>query len=158
MIEVALSEAQWASFVSSMNVGSGVPCTLQHIQHHEVPQLAPPKKPSEKFSEDMEQTMVELRDELTTLADSMTEGNMGKTKTKDIQKKLRWLSERLTNSTEFVANQFDEHMERTVEKAKVEVNAYVTGMVQRAGLDALGIKHEPVVALEWDGEERKELE
>jgi hypothetical protein len=149
LIEVALSEAQWATFVSSMNVGSGVPCTLQHVAGYATPQLAPPKKPSEKFSEDMEQTMAELREELTTLADALTDGNVGKTKAKEIQKKLRWLSERLTNNTEFVANQFDEHMEKTVEKAKVEVNAYVTGMVQRAGLDALGVTHKPVVALEW---------
>src|SRR5437868_8231795 len=28
IVEVAMSEAQWASFVSSMNTGDGVPCTL----------------------------------------------------------------------------------------------------------------------------------
>src|SRR5882672_2554814 len=30
--EVNLSEAQWASFVTAMNVGSGVPCTLSYRQ------------------------------------------------------------------------------------------------------------------------------
>jgi hypothetical protein len=28
-VEVEMSEAQWASFVSSMNAGSGVPCTIR---------------------------------------------------------------------------------------------------------------------------------
>jgi hypothetical protein len=30
--EVWLSEAQWASFVSTLNIGSGVPCTISYRQ------------------------------------------------------------------------------------------------------------------------------
>src|SRR5688572_30436551 len=29
VVEVQMSEAQWASFVSSMNAGDGVPCTIR---------------------------------------------------------------------------------------------------------------------------------
>jgi len=36
-IEIAMSEAQWASFVSSMNTGDGVPCTVEHINREDVP-------------------------------------------------------------------------------------------------------------------------
>src|SRR4051812_4593225 len=37
-VEVEMSEAQWASFVSSMNVGNGVPCTLRRCEgEYEVP-------------------------------------------------------------------------------------------------------------------------
>ena len=31
-IEVAMSESQWAAFVSSMNVGCGIQCTLSHLE------------------------------------------------------------------------------------------------------------------------------
>src|SRR3954470_19367469 len=31
LCEVALSEAQWATFVSSLNAGMGVPCTLSYV-------------------------------------------------------------------------------------------------------------------------------
>ena len=37
----------------------------------------------------------------------------------------------------FVIKQFDKHAETTVEKATMEVNAYVTQNLQRAGLQAL---------------------
>src|SRR5690606_8026331 len=42
--EVWLSEAQWVSFVSRMNVGSGTPCTLRHYGNRDgvvfCPQIA----------------------------------------------------------------------------------------------------------------------
>ena len=152
MIEVALSEAQWATFVSSLNVGGGVPCTLQHLNGQPVPQLKPPTKTTEKFSADIKAVMKEAQDDLNKIAESLMDGNIGKTKAKELHKSLQLIAARLTGSTGFVADQFDEHMEQTVEKAKVEVNAYVVGMVQKAGLDALGVKHEPI-SLEYKGEE-----
>ncbi len=148
LIEVAMSEAQWATFVSSLNMGDGVPCTLQHIQGKPVPQLTPPAKTTEKFSADMKKIMAEAQEELQKVSEALTEGNIGKTRARELQKRLQLVSSRLTGSAGFVADQFDEHMESTVEKAKVEVNAYAIGVVQRAGLDALGINHE-AVSLEY---------
>lgn len=152
MIEVALSEAQWATFVSSLSVGGGVPCTLQHLNGQPVPQLKPPTKTTEKFSADIKAVMKATQDDLKKIAESLTDGNIGKTKAKELQKALQLIAVRLTGSTGFVADQFDEHMEHTVERAKVEVNAYIVGMVQKAGLDALGAKYEPI-SLEYKGEE-----
>lgn len=40
ILEVALSEAQWATFVSTMNVGDGVQCTLSRKNGSFVPGLA----------------------------------------------------------------------------------------------------------------------
>src|SRR4051812_19636627 len=31
LVEVELSEAQWAGFVSTLNVGDGVACTIRHV-------------------------------------------------------------------------------------------------------------------------------
>src|SRR3546814_5396409 len=44
MMEVNMSEAQWATFVSSMNVGSGTPCTLASVDGQPVPGLTLPTK------------------------------------------------------------------------------------------------------------------
>lgn len=37
----------------------------------------------------------------------------------------------------FVVKSFGEHMEDTIEKAKIEVNAYMTNAIARAGITAL---------------------
>jgi hypothetical protein len=54
LIEVNLSEAQWATFVSSMNVGCGVPCTLSYLHGKFVPQL--PDTPDTRTLFKMEMT------------------------------------------------------------------------------------------------------
>jgi hypothetical protein len=42
IVEVMMSEAQWSTFVSSMGVGDGVPCTLSRIGKTSVPSLPAP--------------------------------------------------------------------------------------------------------------------
>jgi hypothetical protein len=43
-------------------------------------------------------------------------------------------------------------MENTVQKAKVEINAYATHTVMRAGLTALGAEGSPIAAIAGDRE------
>lgn len=139
LFEVALSEAQWASFVSSMNVGSGVPCTIQRNVAHPgymVPGLPAPKAPADKFKGEIKQAMAELQRDLKALAGEV-DGALSKTKAADIQKRMHWLADRMAGNTGFVADQFDEHVERTVERAKTEINAYAVATVQLAGLNAI---------------------
>ncbi len=137
LILVALSEAQWASFISSLNIGEGTPCTMQRLGGKLVPGLPIPSKSTEKFSDDLKKTLGEIQDEIQQISQALTDGAIGKTRARELQKRLDHAAHRLTGSTGFVADMFDEHMEGTVEKARVEVNAYATAVVQRAGLQAL---------------------
>lgn len=136
LIEVMLSEAQWATFVSTPNVGSGVPCTLNHIAGEAVPQLPNAPDTRSLFKTEMKEMVAELQSDLSNLAKEL-DGPLGKKKVDELRKSLELLSGRLTGSTGFVADQFDEHIEHTIEKAKIEVNAYVTNLVQRTGIDAI---------------------
>lgn len=131
LIEVALSEAQWASFVSCMNVGDGVPCTIESIDGVGVPSIELTEPVADKFAAEMDQTLLDIQAALRKL-----EAN---------EKLPQWLRKeigiqagRLTGSTGFVAAQFSEHIENAIEKARIEVNAYTLATIQRAGLAALG--------------------
>ena len=53
IIEVALSEVQWATFVSAPNMGSGVPCTLQRLNGKQIPQLPDPESRADQFNAEM---------------------------------------------------------------------------------------------------------
>ncbi len=136
LIEVALSEAQWAAFVSSLNNG-GTACTLQRHNGKLVPQIPKQEPRTQQFSNEMKDTMREIQEGISEVINKLTEGNLGKTKVKELHRELDMLRARLTSSTSFVAKQFDQHMENTVEHAKTEVNAYITGTIHRAGLEAL---------------------
>lgn len=150
IVEVALSEAQWATFVSSMNVGDGVPCTLERIGREFIPSI-PLRKQEDahraEFADDLKNATA-----LVDAAIGDIEGEIGAavsaTKRGKILARLLLLRRKLSDSMPFVAQSFAKHMEVTVEKAKVEVNAYIQQSVMRAGLDALGARATAPLLLE----------
>ena len=137
LIEIALSEVQWASFVSSMNVGSGVPCTIQHIARERVPQLPAPSSRDKQFGEEMRNTVSASIKAMNELAVSIDTLGLSQKKADALKMKIRVATSHLSNNAEFVASQFDEHMEGTVERAKAEVHGYVSGVISRAGIASL---------------------
>lgn len=141
IVEVWLSEAQWASFVSSPNIGEGVPCTLTRVGG----EGRMPEIPHRQERDVVEQ---ETRDHARMMAKRVhqaiadIEGELGRTMS---QKKrdavlvhLRSLVQDLEANIPFHINSFDKHVEGTVEKAKIEIGAYVQNAITRAGLEALG--------------------
>jgi hypothetical protein len=139
-IEVALSEAQWATFVSSMNVGSGVPCTLTYKQGEGLIPGLPPRRQEDEVHADFQRVAQRAAARVDkAIADINGELGAGLSQKKRdaILEHLKWLKKDLDDSMPFIAKQFGEHMETTVERAKVEVAAYATATIQRAGLAAL---------------------
>lgn len=125
LIEVALSEAQWATFVSSLNQGGGVQCTLEFTPEAGlVPPIAQPKDRKLQFSQEMTERFDIAVRALKVLAAQIDESPLSGKKKKELKDQLRVAEMNLAPNMDFVARQFDEHMERTVEKAKSEVNAY----------------------------------
>lgn len=137
LISVALSESQWATFVSAPNQGFGVPCTLEHVGCERVPGLPRPKSRADQFGAEIRKDLedaVRLADK--ALAELAATG-LSKTKQETVAASLRALRMNLSSNLPFVAAQFDRHMEDTVEKAKQEVHGYITNAVMRAGLESL---------------------
>lgn len=137
-VQVSLSEAQWATFVSSMNVGDGVPCTIERINGQRVPDILPTVNRREQFSGELQQTVVDAIDHLNK-ASSLVNASQAGVKSKElILGELKLAVQELRANVPFVAKSFDEHMDRTTERAKIEVNAYLQHAIVRAGLNSLG--------------------
>lgn len=136
LIEVAMSEAQWASFVSGMNVGDGPCCTLHHFNGQRIPQPPEPKQSTEHFRREIAAVYAEVQAQLLAVADQLTDA-IGKRKAEELRKSIQQAASRVVGSSGFVADQFDEHMETTTEKARIEVNAFVEAAINRAGLKAI---------------------
>lgn len=148
IVQLAVSEAQWATFVSSLNVGGGVPCTLEYLPGEAVPRL-PERKSYHLYSDEaagkvdsavkaLERLRAKIVDESSKLPKRAQAELL-----EPIDKAIRELSSNMT----FVKKQFDEHVEGMVEKAKVEVNAYATNLMMRAGVAALQGGAEPPVQI-----------
>lgn len=140
LIEVELSEAQWATFVSSLNVGSGVQCTLRHMNCVPVPEIPAPIMRHEQFKAEADATVQKAHDALAALEAKLNDVGLSDKRKKELSSHIESARRAIGSSLDFVAKQFDEHMERSTEKAKMEVNAYVTTTIHRAGLEKLGVK------------------
>ena len=125
-------------------MGDGVQCTLSRKNGSFVPGLPPPESRAAAGRKNLGSTLSELRDQLRELADEIN-GAVSKTKAADIKRRMGWLADNIVSNTEYTAKVFDQHIENTIEKAKIEINAYATNMIQRAGIEALANGAKPAI-------------
>lgn len=124
-IEVAMSESQWGAFVSSFGCGRGVPCTLTTRDGKRIPELPEPTNKTDVFRDEVN-AKLEALDE--AIADSLKEIEglgLSKAKLEIARKALVKVRRATSDSVPFIAEQFEEHIERTVAKAKTEIHGYL---------------------------------
>lgn len=134
LIEVALSESQWATFVSSMNRGSGVQCTLQHIEHKPVPQIPAPEHREKMFRAEGRQEAQEVLNRVDALITKIKDSKLSQKQKEEITRDLDYIRDGSKRNLQFVLNQFGEHMENTINKARTEISAYAHHLMVRTGL------------------------
>lgn len=123
-IEVNLSEAQWATMVSSIGLGAGVPCTVASLGRMLVPNLPVPKARTAQFKDEVIGRLQRAEDRVEELVRSLADAKITAKDRDRITSSLRQVRQDIGVNLQYVADQFDQHMERTTERAKVEINAY----------------------------------
>lgn len=137
LIRVQLSEAQWATFVSCLNVGGGVQCTLDHIGLESVPQLPKPASRSDQFASEAKTALADSLQNLIELREKIAGLGLSKTKANVLLDEVNASIGQLNNHIPFVAQRFEEHTEEVMEAAKTEIHGYMTNVIQRAGIRAI---------------------
>lgn len=146
-VEVEMSEAQWASFVSSPNSGSGVPCT---IRRREDDLLVPGVPHAPRLQESItevknaaEKAFANVQEAFATYKEKKSAAN------------LRSLEAALANAPAniaFTADSLTEHTENVVQRARADIEAMVTSKAQQLGLEA-GDVETPALTAPDDPEE-----
>jgi len=137
LISFFLSEAQWASMVSSIGVGRGTQCTLYHVAGELQPQLAPPISRTEQFKEELTGALAKDVEKLKGYRDEIAALGLPKGKTSALRAALDKAIQDLQLNVPFIVKQFDEHAEETVEKIKAEVHGYANSVLNHLGLQAI---------------------
>jgi len=130
IIEVEMSEAQWASFVSSMNT-SGVPCTLREIQGEGKIEGLP-------FAPRLEESMKDTHAAAHAAFDEIQQAlrDYEAKPTKDNLRTLRARIENAVPNVDFAGKSLAEHAENVVQKARADVEAMVLAHAQQLGIEA----------------------
>lgn len=128
--EVEMSEAQWASFVSSFGVGDGVPCTIRGRE-------GDPITPGIPFEPRMKHSLDEVRnaadDAIREVAEAFEAYDAHRTAAnrRTLAAKIRNLPSNIT----FAAKSLGEHAENVVQKSKADIEAMALRTARSLGLE-----------------------
>lgn len=132
IVEFAMSEAQWASFVSSMNTGDGVPATLQFDGT-----LEDPTVPGMPYQPRLQVSMDEVHG-AAAKAEEKVQAAFAAYAEKKTAANLRALEiaiGHMTPNMDFAAQSLTEHAENVVQRARADIEAFVVQKAAQLGLD-----------------------
>ena len=138
-VEVEMSAAQFADMITSLNVGSGTPCTIRYLAGVQIP--SPPDHPTEAehirdgFEGSLDRYKAKAR-EYREKIETLTSKLPAKAK-EQIRVALDVIEDQLGANVPFVVKQFQEATTKIATAAKAEVEAFVSHAVRVAGLDAI---------------------
>jgi len=141
LIEVEMSQSQFAEAITSLNMGSGIPCTIQHINCERIekcPEVNVRQVHSDEFKKRMEEHSADAKQTLAEIEELLeSKKNLGKATKQHLYDKVQSLAKFATDSVTFYEQQFQEQTDKTVSEAKGEVEAFVHNRVASAGIKAL---------------------
>lgn len=136
LIEVEMSEAQWASFVSSMNT-SGVPCTLKATETQwNIPGLPYAPRLAQSMAEVKEaadRLMVEIKAARDAYEKALADKAPAAVRNEALRK-LHFTIENAEANANLAAKKLAEHAENVVQKARADIEAMVGAEATRLGL------------------------
>lgn len=146
-IEVEMSEAQWASFVSSMNSGDGVPCTIRRHGRETVPGLPYDPRLAHSLNETRDAAQQAFGDVVKALAD-YEDALTRKAPAAERREALQTLRARVHNAVPnvtYASETLAGHAEEVVTRARADIEAFVTMKARQLGIDPATINDAPML-------------
>jgi hypothetical protein len=150
LVEVNLTPAQLADLLTNMNVGDGVPCTLNHVvQTKELqesyPDIMVPYCPEttmrqhyeEEFKKDMGEIAKSIEALVKAAADIAAKPNVNKADRKTFVDIAEGIRCKLANSLPFVQGQFNEALDKVLTEAKADLESFTNQLARSLGNAAI---------------------
>ena len=137
IISVVMSQTQFAEAITSLNCGSGVPVTIERINMKSMVKCPFVNKQMQfdaEFKDHMQHASKMIDDVIGKANDLINKGKCGKTELRELLDKLAMLKQNLHDNLPFINDQFTEQMDKTVNQAKGEVEAFITNAIIKTGL------------------------
>jgi len=143
IINVRLSPNQFSELLTTMNVGNGVPCTLQRIQGETIEDCTDEDDIRELHKQDFRKQIYtatkdveEAITEVEKVVD-ISKASFGIGKRKELLKSLKHVLMILKSNLPYYHSQFDEAVDKTLAEAKAELDSFTGNLITKLGLDSL---------------------
>jgi hypothetical protein len=141
LIRVEMSYTQFAEMITASMNTQGVPCSIRRIDGKSIP--APPfinKRTlyQQEFKEHM-QEQAERLDSLVARVDELSKkkGTINKKEINEVKKLVDKAHQDLNDNTHYIANCWNEQLEKTTTEAKGEIEGFVDNKVRQLGIKGL---------------------
>jgi hypothetical protein len=141
LIELDMSYAQWLEFITTMNVGTGTPCTLVFFQGQgELPQ--PIKEIfNEEFQGELDKKLANIMYKMTEAlkeAQELADGKRPSAKDRlKLVELLYFVLQDLESNMDYLDKQYKKHWEETTARAKAEIDSFLSEALRNLGAEAL---------------------
>lgn len=129
IVEIAMSEAQWASFVSSANIGDGVPVTIRRLMREDMPDFPHEPRLGESVREVRNaatRALIQIDEAMEKYLAHKTVGNL-----RDLQSAIRNAPANMA----FAAESLSEHAENVGQRLRADIEAMVVAKAQQLGIE-----------------------
>jgi len=141
LIQVRMSSGQFAELITSMNVGSGVCCTIERLNGKKVEEYQPQESRKEFVHNEFKLRMKEFANQLTEKQKQAKELINKKTLSKEdmrlLNNYIEWLSQEVSSNIPYFAERFQQTMDTVVHEAKLEVENAIQHKITTTGLNEL---------------------
>lgn len=142
LIEVHLSAAQFAEMITTLNMGTGTPCTIARVlgDHLEPPPLqneTETKKIKSSFAADLKSLASSLLSKAEKVEAILEKKALSQADRKEITSVLRGALQHVQANLPFVLESFHESTEKIVTQAKAEVDAFLALSIHKIGMDGM---------------------
>jgi len=141
IIRLRLTSGQFAELVTSMNCGTGIPCTIERLTGQridELPELEGRKEfVHRKFEDRMKQFGDTIRENQKKALDIVKKKTLSKDDIHNLSHQINFLTQEVERNIPFFAKCFQETMDEVVFEAKTEVENAIQHKINVLGLNAL---------------------
>lgn len=146
LIEINMTQAQWAELLSSFNRGPGVPCTINHVNGplaaESYPEMGVPVCPETnerqeieaEFKAEMENITKGMADLIAKAEALQTKPSINKADRKEFLDIAKTIQRKIDSCLPFIQGQFNEAMDGVIVHAKHDIEAFTAQLLRQAGI------------------------
>lgn len=153
IVEIEMSYSQFAEAITSFGQGNGIPCTIRYTEKDgKIPEcdfISKRKQFADEFKEKREEAVSESKELIKEIAELFSQKKaLTKADKESVMGKLNKLSMDIGCNMDFIADSFNEQMDKTVMEAKGEIESFCQNKINTIASAALVEHRDEILQLE----------
>lgn len=153
IVEIEMSYSQFAEAITSFGQGNGIPCTIRYTEKDgKIPEcdfISKRKQFADEFKEKREEAVSESKELIKEITELFSQKKaLTKADKESVMRKLNKLSMDIGCNMDFIADSFNEQMDKTVMEAKGEIESFCQNKINTIASAALVEHRDEILQLE----------